>query len=330
MKAQKRDSAKEKVEMSSLPLVIVNPASAGGATGEAWPGVASDLRRHFGPFACAFTERSGDARVIAEHEAARGRSFIIACGGDGTVNEIADGLLRSGADAELGVLPSGTGGDFRRTLEIPERAADAARALRDGRTMRVDAGRVVFAGESGGEETRHFINVASFGMGVEVIGRVKKDGGSGATAAATRALGGKAAFAVAALQSAFAYAQPLVRITLDGGPEFRLKITNFCVANARFFGGGMKIAPEAKLDDGLFDVVAIGDMSGTRILTNSYRVYLGTHLGLRQVQHTRARRVLARADDDGEVGIEIDGETAGRLPATFEILPRSLRVRAPR
>ena len=316
--------------MSELPLVIVNPASAGGATGEAWPGVASDLRRHFGPFACAFTGRGGDARLTAESEAARGRHFIIACGGDGTINEVADGILRSGADAELGLLPSGTGGDFRRTLEIPERTAAAARALREGRTRRVDAGRVVFAGEAGEEETRHFVNVASFGIGVEVIGRVKKGDGAGVAAAASRALGGRAAFAAAALQSAFAYEQPLVRITLDGGPEFRLRITNFCVANARFFGGGMKIAPEAKLDDGLFDLVAIGDMSGALLLANSYRVYLGTHLGLRQVQHARARRVEARSDGDMEVGIEIDGETAGKLPATFEILPRALRVRTPR
>jgi len=316
--------------MSHLPLVIVNPASAGGATGEAWPGVASDLRRHFGPFACAFTGRGGDARLTAEREAAAGRQFIIACGGDGTINEVADGILRSGADAELGLLPSGTGGDFRRTLEIPERAAAAGRALREGRARRVDAGRVVYAGESGGEETRHFVNVASFGMGVEVIGRVKRDGREGVAAAASRALGGRAAFAVAALRSAFAYEQPLVRIRLDGGPEFRLKITNFCVANARFFGGGMKIAPEAVLDDGLFDVVAVGDMTGAQILANSYRVYLGTHLGLRQVRHARARCVEARADVDAEVGIEIDGEAAGRLPATFEILPRALRVRAPR
>ncbi|HWS53166.1 MAG TPA: acylglycerol kinase family protein, partial [Pyrinomonadaceae bacterium] len=95
--------------MSSLPLVIVNPTSARGATGEAWPAMASDLRRHFGPFAVAFTERAGDAALIAEREARAGRALVVACGGDGTISEVADGLLRSGADAELGVLPSGTG-----------------------------------------------------------------------------------------------------------------------------------------------------------------------------------------------------------------------------
>jgi YegS/Rv2252/BmrU family lipid kinase len=313
----------------SLPLVIINPASAGGATGEAWPGVASDLARHFGPFACAFTERGGDARAIAEREAAEGRSLIVACGGDGTVNEVADGILRSGADAELGLLPSGTGGDFRRTLDIPARTSDAARVLREGVTRRIDAGRVEFTDAEGARVSRHFINVASFGMGVDVIGRVKDDSGWLATSAA-RALGGRAAFAVAAMQSAFAYRQPLVRISLDGRAEFRMKITNFCVANARYFGGGMKIAPSARLDDGLFDVVAVGDMSAPSILANSYRVYLGTHLGLRHVSHAHARRVTAHAADGEEgVGLEIDGDIAGRLPATFEVLPRALSVRCP-
>jgi len=134
--------------MSTLPLVIVNPASAGGATGRAWPSLASELRTHFGAFAVALTKRSGEAVEIAEREARTGRRFIIACGGDGTISEVANGILRASVDegadsrAELGVLPSGTGGDFRRTLGTPTRAADAARALREGKTSAMDAGRV--------------------------------------------------------------------------------------------------------------------------------------------------------------------------------------------
>ena len=114
--------------MSTLPLIIVNPASAGGATGDAWPGVASDVRRHFGPFEVAFTRAGGEAADIAERESRAGRRFVIACGGDGTVSEVANGILRAGAGAELGLLPSGTGGDFRRTIGIPARTADASRA----------------------------------------------------------------------------------------------------------------------------------------------------------------------------------------------------------
>src|SRR2546423_14256978 len=105
--------------MSSLPLIIVNPASAGGATGDAWPGVASAVRRHFGPFNVAFTRRGGEAVEIAEREARAGRRLVIACGGDGTISEVADGILRADSVAEVGGLPGGTGGDFRRPPEVP-------------------------------------------------------------------------------------------------------------------------------------------------------------------------------------------------------------------
>src|SRR5215210_1662037 len=186
--------------MSTLPLIIVNPASAGGSTGRAWPGVASAVRSHFGPFEVAFTKRSGEAVEIAEREARAGRRFIIACGGDGTINEVANGLLRSESEAELGILPSGTGGDFRRTLDIPRRTADAARALRKGETRVMDAGRVTFLNGSGEEESRFFVNVASFGMGGDVIRRVKSR--VGLPAGAARLLGGRASFAAAALHAA--------------------------------------------------------------------------------------------------------------------------------
>src|SRR5205085_1022058 len=172
---------------------------------------------------------------------------------------------------------------------------------------------------------RFFLNVASFGMGGEVIRRVKER--SGLPAGASRLLGGKLSFALAAVQSTLAFEKPDVRVSLDGGRESSLTVTNFCVANARHFGGGMKIAPVALLDDGLFDVVAVGDLSALSVLANSYRVYLGTHLGMQKVHHARARRVSARPTAGEIVKLEIDGELAGRLPATFEILPGALRVR---
>ncbi|HEX8145643.1 MAG TPA: diacylglycerol kinase family protein [Pyrinomonadaceae bacterium] len=313
--------------MSSPPLIIVNPASAGGATGGAWPGVASAVRQHFGPFEVAFTKRSGEAVEISEREARAGRRLVIACGGDGTISEVANGILRAGSGAELGVLPSGTGGDFRRTLDIPRCPADAARALREGSTRSMDAGRVTFLNESGEEESRFFVNVASFGMGGDVIKRVKSR--EGLPAGAARLLGGRLSFAAAALQAAVTFEKPLVRVSLDGGAESHLTVANFCVANARYFGGGMKIAPNARVDDGRFDVVAVGDVSALTVLANSYRLYLGTHLGMQEVRHALARRVRAESASDTVVKLEVDGELVGRLPAEFELLPRALRIRCP-
>ncbi|HEX8140120.1 MAG TPA: diacylglycerol kinase family protein [Pyrinomonadaceae bacterium] len=318
--------------MSLLPLVIVNPASARGATGRQWPSIASDLRTHFGPFNCAFTERAGDGRRLASEAAAQGRRLIVACGGDGTINEVANGILEAGGESELGLLPSGTGGDFRRTLRIPARAAEAARSLREGRTRQMDAGRVTYINHAGESETRYFLGVASFGMSPEVIERVKKsDAGwlSSVRAGRQGSLGGRVSFALATLQTTLTSPRTSVTVQLDAEAERRLTLTNLCVANARYFGGGMKVAPQAILDDGRFDVIIIGDLGALKILGHAPQLYLGTHLRLDQVHHRRAARVEARpADKKREVAIEVDGELVGRLPATFEILPGALRVRS--
>ncbi|MDT7602499.1 MAG: hypothetical protein QOF61_496 [Acidobacteriota bacterium] len=312
----------------AIPLIIVNPASAGGATGEGWARAASEVRAHFGAFSCAFTEKPGDGRLIAAREACAGRRFIIACGGDGTISEVACGILESGADAELGILSGGTGGDFRRTLDIPTRIADAAALLRDGRTVRIDAGRVSYLNHAGVSESRHFVNVASCGMGGEVIRRVSEaDKGSLVVRGAT-SLSGRASYALASARAALSYKKPRLRLSLDDKPERQIIVTNLCVANARYFGGGMKIAPDAVLTDGLFDVVAVGDMDALKIFTNAYKLYLGTHLDMAQVSHTRARRINARAADGCEkVLLEVDGELVGTLPAAFDVLPGALRVR---
>jgi diacylglycerol kinase (ATP) len=315
----------------SLPLVIVNPASAGGATGAGWARAASDVREHFGAFNCAFTRGAGEAREIAAREARAGRRMIVACGGDGTISEVACGILESGAGAEFGVLPSGTGGDFRRTLAMPTGTREAARALRDGRTARIDAVRVEFENAAGEREVRHFVNVASCGMGGEVIRRVKDAGATSLSARGASLLGGRASYALASARAALSFENPRLRVRLDGGRERQVVAANLCVANARYFGGGMKIAPRAKLTDGLLDVVAVGDLGALSIFANAHRLYRGTHLDMSQVHHARARKISVSAAGEGGVKVllEVDGELAGSLPATFEVLPRALRVRVP-
>jgi diacylglycerol kinase (ATP) len=119
-------------------------------------------------------------------------------------------------------------------------------------------------------------------------------------------------------------------VQLDNKQEQHFTLANFCVANARYFGGGMKIAPHAKLDDGQFDCVSIGDLGAARIMTNAPRIYTGTHLSMQQVNHTLAKKVQARpANKDSIVVLDIDGELPGRLPASFQILPGVLRIRCP-
>lgn len=314
----------------TLPLVIINPESAGGATRSAWPGIASDLRSHFGPFTMAFTERPQQGTELAADAARKNVKLIIACGGDGTISEVANGILQSGEDVELGLLPSGTGGDFRRSLGISARARDAADSLRHGRARQIDVGRVTFINHDGAEETRYFLGVASFGMSAAVIERVKEGGPDWLPDKMPKWLSGRLSFGASMLQVASSSSSTKVVVQLDNRQEQHFTLANFCVANARYFGGGMKIAPDAKLDDGLFDCVSIGDLGAARIVTNAPRLYTGTHLSMQQVNHTLAKRVVARpANKDSIVVLDIDGELPGRLPATFQILPGALRVRCP-
>lgn len=314
---------------SALPLVIVNPKSAAGSTAARWTKIASDLRAHFGAFQVAFTKKSGDGIEMAKRGAAGGRKFIIACGGDGTINEVANGILESGKDVELGVLPSGTGGDFRRTLNIPTGAREAAKTLKDGATKLIDVGKVTFFNHENRQVSRYFLNVSSFGLSAAINVRVKeKDAFKWLPFDAVR---GKAKFAVSTLQEVLDSEFATVRVSIDDAEEKLLNTINFCVANSRFFGGGMKIAPNALIDDGFLNVVNIGDIKTAKILLNAYKLYIGSHLELKEVKEKLARRVSVRpADENQKIYLETDGELPGRLPAVFEVVPLALRVRVPK
>jgi len=288
----------------------VNPASRGGRGARDWPAAASALRSEFGPFECRFTAGPGDAARIAREEAERGCDLVVTFGGDGTISECARGILESGKPVALGILPHGTGGDLVRSLALPTRLADAAHALRRGRTVAIDVGRVVF--EDGREKS--FVNSASFGLSAEVARRVSgRDGGS---------------YIAETLKAALKYDPPEIELTVDSGPRRRVRITTVSLHNGRFFGGGMKMAPEARLTDGLLDLVVVKKLSLAKLVRESPLLYLGAHLGLPEVEHGRVSVVEARPVNPAtEVLVELDGEAEQRLPARFEIWRRALRIR---
>jgi diacylglycerol kinase (ATP) len=310
-----------------LPLIIVNPKSASGSTREKWSGIASEIRTHFGPYNVAFTKASGDASTIAIRAVENGRRLIIACGGDGTINEVANGILNSGGEAELGILPSGTGGDFRRSLNMPQETRDAARALKTGVTKLIDVGKVTFRAHDNKEVYRYFVNVSSVGLAASIIERVKS--ASYTNWLPVQNLKGKARFAISTLQEVIGIETTIVRVRIDDREEHSLNTINFCIANARYFGGGMMIAPEAKIDDGYFDVINIGDIGTLKIIANAYSLYRGTHISLPEVKSMRAKRIEIRAGNGADLYLETDGELPGKLPATFDIIPKALRVRVP-
>ncbi len=312
-----------------LPLIIVNPKSASGATRDKWSGVAADLRAHFGPFKVAFTKSAGDGVDLARRHALDGTKFIIACGGDGTINEIANGILLSKTGCELGIFPSGTGGDFRRTIGLPTTPREIARALKEGETRTIDVGRVSFTGNDGEPTVRYFINESSIGLAPSIIERVK-----GATSLDWLPLDtvrGRASFALSALQEIVGLGAIPVRVKIDDGEESLIQTVNLCIANARYFGGGMMIAPDAKLADGMLDVVNVGDINTAKIILNAYTLYRGTHLDLPEVKSKLARRIeVSPANPTDRTLISIDGELPGKLPAIYEVVPSALRLRVPR
>ncbi len=305
--------------MSDLPFIIVNPKSGKGLSERQWASLTIKLRENLGPFDFGLTRGVGDATRIAEAEAKSGRRLIVAMGGDGTISEVATGILRSGRNSELGILPHGTGGDLRRSLDFPTDLAKAARRLRKGESRSVDIGRLTYVDHDGKEALRYFVNTASFGMSGKVARRANRS---------SKRLGGKVSFAVASLHTTLTESNSEVYLHIDQQEKRRLKVVSICVANGRFWGGGMKVAPDAKLNDGKFDVVIIGDFGLMEILTKSYRLYSGTHLKLDKVGFTQASRIEASPVNGSEaVMLEVDGETPGRLPATFELIPSALKIR---
>lgn len=303
-----------------LPVVIVNPRSGGGLSQRRWAALLGPLTDGLGPVDVRFTEARADGRRIAREEATTGRGLIVAMGGDGTISEVADGILDAGGKSELGIIPRGTGGDFRRSLDLDYDIGRAARRIRETPARLIDAGRVSFVADDGSQAERHFVNIVSFGFSSDVARQAN---------ASSKRLGGRMAFLSATVRSLVSYDHVDVVLSVDDQPERRMSVLLAAIGNGRFFGGGMRICPEALLDDGLFDLVIVGNLGRVGVMANIHRIYSGHHLTMKEVQGARLRRLkVAPADREAKIPLEVDGETPGHLPASFELLPGALRVRA--
>ena len=255
------------------------------------------------------SERPGHLIELAR-EAARMHDLLVVVGGDGTLNEVVNGI--AGSNAELAILPAGTGQDFGRSYGIPTRFDDAVRVALTRELKTIDLGRATFAG---GE--RYFANVGSVGMSGAVARRANS---------MSKALGGRATFYYALVREFIRWKNTEVTVTFNGG-ERRGPMHDVIVANGQWHGGGMRLAPEAKFDDGLFDVVLIGDINKRDFVTTVPKIYKGTYLAHPKVDLVRTKAVTVDAPE--RLPIELDGEQVGTTPARFEIVPGALRVRVP-
>jgi YegS/Rv2252/BmrU family lipid kinase len=246
--------------------------------------------------------------------------MVVAVGGDGTVNEVVNGFFEAGTpvnpDAVLGVISRGTGSDFIKTMNLPKEIEGAARALRGRAVKRCDAGRFTSRGPNGKETERYFVNIADFGVGGEAIVRVNNT---------SKAFGGFLSFLYGTLKTLWVYKGKKVKFTIDDNSQIEQIINTVVVANGQYFGGGMQVAPEAKADDGLFDIIILDDLSFIESLLNIPKLYKGTHIHNPKVRCLRGKTLVAESDED--VLIDVEGEQGGRLPAKFEIIPSSINVK---
>lgn len=300
------------------PLLIVNPASAAGRTGRRFDAIAAAVRGAVGELEACFTRAVGDGSALALEAARAGRRLVVAVGGDGTASEVIDGLVHGAYRGEFGFIPCGTGGDLRRTLAIPRDVEGAARALGAAAPRTIDLGVVEFTGNDGAPARRHFANVASCGLSGVVAGAVNRS---------SKVLGGPLSFKLAAARGLLGWRDQRVRWRADGGPWTEASVTALSVCNARYFGGGMMVAPGAVLDDGLLDVTVWSGFGLTDFVLRQREIYDGRHVALPNTRTLRARAVEVEPLDGAPVLLEADGEQPGRLPARFGVLPGALTLR---
>ena len=301
--------------MTPRLLLIVNPRSANRSTGRNWRKLRERLREVLPPFRAIRTAAPGDATRFAAKAAGR-YEVVVAVGGDGTIGEVANGLLANGAGGTaLGLLPRGTGSDFVRTLDIPRDMDEAAALLARGNRRQIDVGRATFTDFDGERLSRWFVNAAEVGMGAMVCSEVNR---------ANRRLSGQAAFWWAILTTVRRYTPAVATVVTDGSPERELLLNNAWIANGCYSGGGMRTAPRARLDDGLLDAVLVEQASGWRRLAGLPKLRSGAFVDMPEVDYRQAARVEFAAETP--IMVETDGDAVGTTPATFECLPGHLTV----
>lgn len=304
--------------------VILNPTAAGGAAARKKSAILSALTVAGSPPEVAETQGPGDAGRLVREARRDGVQCVVLVGGDGTLNDAVQGYLEPdgsvAAGPELALIPSGTGGDFRRTFGLGDSIQIAAARLLEATPRPLDLGLLSVTSHQGQTVRRAFINITSFGIG-GLTDRIVNE--------SPKWIGGKAAFLLGTLRAMLVYKNAPVRVRVDGKVCIEGPIFNVALANGRYFGGGMQIAPDADPADGLLDVVALEDLSRLESVALSQHVYKGAHLSRRGVSVARGKVVEAEPLAAGtEVLVDMDGETPGRLPLRAELAPGALRLRA--
>jgi len=300
--------------MDRKPFFVVNPHAGSSTTGRMWESWREVIRRHIGSADFAYTQGTMDASRLTREALHKGYDLVVAVGGDGTLNEVLNGFFDSGEalfpQAALGYLPNGTGADFSRTIGAhgasPEELTER---MGRGSVRQLDCGEVRFHTAAGQETRRLFANESSLGFSAQTAAAVNQ---------ARKHFRGKLPFLIGVVRCLSTLRNPVMEVRADGRPVYRGPTLMIAVANGRYFGGGMMIAPDAVVDDGELDVVIVSAMSRLTLMRKIPKIYSGRHLQEPEVQALRCRTVEVSADG-ADVALEMDGEQPGRLSAQYRI-----------
>ena len=295
--------------------LIINPVAGAGKTAKKWPQIMALLKSIGLHFEHDFTEAPGHARELAKSAAKKGYELVVSVGGDGTINEVVNGLYDAGniTNVMLGIISTGTGRDYIRTIGIPYAYKEACQCLISPRKLTVDIGVVEYMSD-GQMEKRLFVNFAGLGLDTEIVK---------ATTQKFKALSSTASYLMGLLTTLLLYRNKEISIIVDGEVAEK-KICTVLMSNGKYGGGGMLAAPEADPTDGLLDVLIIGDLNKPDLLWSLPRVYKGTHLTHPKVTMKKAKEIEVQSAE--LVSLQADGELLGELPAHFYVLPAALNV----
>jgi diacylglycerol kinase (ATP) len=312
----KRDAA-----TSNRLHVIVNPMSGNGSTRRAWPTIVRRLERLGFDIDFRMSEATGDCARFGREALESGADEVVVVGGDGTMNEVVNGLFTGShgesPDITLSVLPAGTGRDFARNLGL--RSFDhALETLGNGVVTAIDVGRVDYQ-DVEGERSRYFVNAGDVGIGAQTAALLNRS---------SKLLGGKISYFLGAARTIFSFRGKPARVEVDGVVVHDGPLAMACMANGRYLAGGMLMAPNASMTDGMFDLLVLDDVPKYALLGSLLpSVYLGRHIDHPAVTHCLARQITVTAAEP--LLFEVDGEQPGTTDIRVTLLPGSLRVRVP-
>jgi diacylglycerol kinase (ATP) len=299
-------------ELLAHAYIIVNPSAGAGKTQRKWPEIKAYLHQIGFAFEFNLTEYPGHAIDLAKSAVERGFKMFVSVGGDGTISEIANGLYEKDClnNVMLGIISTGTGSDYVRTIGIPGSYRDACDLLITPRTCPTDLGIIEF--EDGSK--RVFVNFAGLGFATDVVK---------ATTQRYKATGPMTSYLLGLLSTLISFKNKEIIMDIDCSIR-KEKIVTILISIGKYAGGGMKTAPEADARDGLFDVLVVEDMTKLDLLCSLPMIYKGTHLSHSKVHVERMKKI--RILSETRICIQVDGDIVGETPARFSVLPGAMNL----